>query len=628
MSRKKRDCDEENCACTVALAGNPNVGKSTLFNSLTGLHQHTGNWTGKTVSCAQGSYRYRDKTYTLVDLPGTYSIHPHAAEEQAAHDYLCNNCADVVAVVCDATSLERQLILVLQLMQLSDKPMIVLVNFVQEAQRRGKRIKRKLMQAALGVPVLCIEARNKKSVDRVRDAFCELSEISASEVKRTPILSPSSEPLSSEQIVALADKISSVCTQEEREDGDARDRRLDRIFTGKWTGFSAMLVLLALLFWITMAGANGISDRIMSALARAETWLHAGAMRLRVPPALADPLLLGIFRTVAWVVSVMLPPMAIFFPLFTILEDLGYLPRMAFNLDRCFASSHSCGKQALTMCMGLGCHAVGVTGCRIIDSPRDRRIAMLTTSMVPCNGRLPTLTTLVALFFVSATGLFSTLQSALWLTLAILVCVAMTLACSRLLSYCVFRGESSSFLLELPPYRMPRVGQVILRSVLDRTLLVLGRAVAVAAPAGLVLWGLANVSVGETTLLTWLSSGLDGIGKCMGMDGAILLAFVLSLPANELFLPILIMIYHSGGALEPLSSLQGLRTLLLEQGWTTVTAVSVTIFLLFHWPCATTLLTVKKESGSWRYALLSAALPTVFGAVLCLCISGISHIIR
>jgi ferrous iron transport protein B len=318
--------------------------------------------------------------------------------------------------------------------------------------------------------------------------------------------------------------------------------------------------------------------------------------------------------------------MTIFFPLFTILEDLGYLPRIAFNLDRGFCRCHACGKQALTMCMGLGCNAVGVTGCRIIDSPRERRIAMLTNSMMPCNGRFPTLIALITLFVVTGNGILGSLGSSLTLICGIVLCVVVALLCSRLLSATLLRGEPSSFVLELPPYRMPRVGQVIVRSVLDRTLFVLGRAVAVAAPAGLVLWLLANINVGDMTLLAAIASALDPVGRVLGMDGVILLAFILSLPANEIFVPIMMMIYRSGGVLEPLGSMSGVREILISQGWTTTTAVCVMLFLLFHWPCATTLWTIKKESGGWRWVLLGTVIPTLVGVLLCLIAATVSRL--
>ena len=605
----------------IALAGNPNVGKSSLFNALTGLHQHTGNWTGKTVECAEGQLRCAKGKYRVIDLPGMYSMNPHAAEEEAARDALVGGEINVVAVVCDAGALERNLILVLQIMQTVHRPMALVLNLQREARRRGVKVSSEALERELGIPVVAAEAREGEGVDEVAALLTALCE--AKEEQRERLLTPKASPLSTELLARMASDITARVSQREGA-GSRRDRRLDRILTGRATGFPVMLCLLALVFWITLVGANGLSDHLMALF----SWLEGVllAAMTGAPQWLTGALVLGVFRTVGWVVSVMLPPMAIFFPLFTLLEDLGYLPRIAFNLDRGFCRCHSCGKQALTMCMGLGCNAVGVTGCRIIDSPRERRIAMLTNSMMPCNGRFPTWIALVGMFMVCGQGVLASFSSSLVIVLGIVLCVAVTMLTSRLLSATILKGTPTSFALELPPYRLPRVGQVIVRSVLDRTLLVLGRALVVAAPAGLALWLMANISVGDTTLLCVISAFLDPVGRLFGMDGAILLAFVLSLPANEIFLPIVLMIYRGGAVLEPLGNLQGVRDILLSNGWTTTTAVCVMLFLLFHWPCATTLLTIKREGGGLRWAALGALIPTAVGAILCLAVAGVARV--
>ena len=295
-----------------------------------------------------------------------------------------------------------------------------------------------------------------------------------------------------------------------------------------------MLLGLFAVLYLTMAGANVPSALLSEALSAFEGTLAAACAAIGMAPWLEGALVTGMYRTLAWVVSVMLPPMAIFFPLFTLLEDLGYLPRVAFNLDNRFRRCAACGKQALTMCMGLGCNAAGVIGCRIIDSPRERLIAILTNAFVPCNGRFPMLTAVIAMFFAGAAG---SLGAALLLAAAIVLSVAATFAASRLLSRTLLRGVPSSFTLELPPYRRPQVGRVLVRSVFDRTLFVLARAASVAAPAGLLIYALANIAPGGVTLLARLSGALDPLGRLLGLDGVILMAFLLGLPANEIVIP-------------------------------------------------------------------------------------------
>ena len=314
----------------------------------------------------------------------------------------------------------------------------------------------------------------------------------------------------------------------------------------------------------------------------------------------------------------MLPPMAIFFPLFTLLEDSGFLPRIAYNLDKPFMRCRACGKQALTMAMGFGCNAAGVVGCRIIDSPRERLIAMLTNSFAPCNGRFPTLTALITMFFAGAAGgLISSLSSALLLTLFVLLGIGASFASSWLLSRTVLKGMPSSFILELPPYRRPQVGRVLLRSLLDRTIFVLGRAACIAAPAGLLIWLMANIKPDGISLLAHCASLLDPLGRVLGMDGVILTAFLLGLPANEIVLPLILMAYLSQETISEFGSLTQLKELLTANGWTWITALCTMVFSLMHWPCSTTLLTIKKESGSWKWTALAFLLPTAWGMGIC-----------
>ncbi len=674
----------------VALAGNPNVGKSTVFNGLTGMKQHTGNWPGKTVATAVGVCHGRDCDYTLVDLPGTYSLFAHSAEEEVARDFLCLESPDAVIVVCDATSLERNLNLVLQIMEISER-VILCLNLMDEAKRKHIHISIPVLSRELGIPVVAISARRKKDLSllvnrldmgferlplsphRIRypepiegaikiteraltqndlrglpSRWLALRLLDADEGLRRGLTERLDDDFFQNQtlkeatehakglltqagftedklehalvgsLIASAEQIAKRAVTVSAHTYGERERRFDRILTGKRTAYPIMILFLLLIFFLTVSVSNIPSAWLSRMFVLLEQGFSKLLISLRAPPWLHDLLTEGVLRTLGWVISVMLPPMAIFFPFFTILEDAGFLPRIAYNLDRPFCRCRACGKQALTMCMGFGCNAAGVIGCRIIDSKRARLLAILTNSLVPCNGRFPALIAILSMFVIGTSGgLISSLEVALLLTLLILLSILATFAATRLLSATALRGLPSSFTLELPPFRRPQFSQVIVRSVFDRTLFVLGRAAAVAAPAGLILWIMANVTVGELSLLAHGAAFLDPFASLLGMDGIILIAFILGFPANEIVIPIILMGYLSTGGLTELSGLSQMREVLVANGWTAATAVSVLLFFLFHWPCSTTLATVKKETGSWRWTLLAAILPTVIGMLVC-----------
>ncbi len=602
---------------TIALVGNPNVGKSTLFNALTGLRQHTGNWTGKTVASARGVCRFRGRELLLVDLPGTYSLEPRSAEEAVTRDYLESGQADGVVVVCDATCLERNLILALQVLELTGRA-VVCVNLMDEARRHGIEVDLPGLARRLGVPVVGVSAGTGEGLSALGEAMCAMAEALPAQAE--------ARPAAAEGRVTLAERYAAQVVRSRRTGYLHRQRRLDRVLTARRTGLPLMLALLGLVLWLTVAGAN-LPSRALSALFDRLGGVLAGWLA-GAPWWLRGVLLDGVYRVLTWVVAVMLPPMAIFFPLFTLLEDLGYLPRVAFVLDHAFQRCRTCGKQALTMCMSLGCNACGVTGCRIIDSPRERLIAILTASLVPCNGKFPTLIALVTMFCLGgAGGLWASWAGAGMLLAVLCLGVAATLGCSRLLSGTALRGIPSAFALELPPYRRPRVGQILVRSLLDRTLFVLGRAAAVAAPAGALIWVLGNVRAGDASLLGHCTAFLDPFARLFGLDGVILTAFALGWPANEIVVPVMLMAYLSAGTLTELGDLAALRTVLVSQGWTGVTAVCTLLFTLFHFPCSTTCITVYRETGSLRAAAAAFALPTALGLALCFVVAGVGRML-
>lgn len=605
----------------IALAGNPNVGKSTVFNALTHLHQHTGNWTGKTITCANGVVRWNGKAFCLVDLPGTYALHSHAAEEDAAREFLQSNTADCIIIVVDATCLERNLIFTLQILSMTQRAVLCL-NLMDEARKKSISIDVPALEKRLGIPVVPCTAATGKGLDHLMETVETLVENNS--IKTTDQKNVTEfPPLSS--FVHAAEQIAAETVTVDARIPD-RDRRIDAILTSRRYGIPIMLALIAFVFFLTITGANVPSEWLSYLLFACAKPLNDLIIWLGAPEWLRAMLIDGGWNVLASVVSVMLPPMAIFFPLFTCLEDIGYLPRIAFNLDHVFCKARTCGKQVLTLCMGLGCNAAGVVGCRIIDSERDRMIAILTNTMVPCNGRFPAIISLITLFIVGTTqsSAKTFLLAAISLTCVVIVGVFMTLVASWLLSKTILKGMPSAFFLELPPYRRPQVGKIIVRSLRDRTMFVLLRAVCVAAPAGLLIWCIGNIQVGSDTLLTIFAGALDPFARWIGLDGMILLAFILGFPANEIVIPLVLMGYLSSGTLVEINQLSDLAALLAQNGWTSVTAVCFILFSLFHWPCSTTCLTIRKETGSTKWMLIGMILPTLFGVTLCFIVHSIS----
>lgn len=678
----------------IALAGNPNTGKSTVFNYLTGLKQHTGNWPGKTVCTARGDFSHKDINYSLIDLPGTYSLFPLSQEEIVARDFICFGNPDAVIVVCDSTCIERNLNLLFQVMELTDN-VILCLNLLDEAKKKGIEINKSKLEEMLGIPVVLTAARSGYGMDELKETLNtvvhgnykfnnkpvyyddeiesmvnsikdELYEIipsinprwlglrlidgdesiltSLNDYTENDILDDLNTIKSklpdifdkskirshlSKTTYDYAKSISDQVVTITNSKAFDRDEKIDRIVSSKIFGIPLMLLLLCGVLWLTIQGANYPSEIISNVLFAVEPKIYDLLNSMSFPIWLNEMITYGMYRTLAWVVSVMLPPMAIFFPLFTLLEDLGYLPRVAFNLDHLFKKACCHGKQCLTMCMGFGCNAAGVIGCRIIDSPRERLIAILTNNFVPCNGRFPTLIAISTIFFSSAIGssFLSSTITALSITVLIIIGVLTTLLVSYILSKTLLKGVPSTFTLELPPYRPPQIGRVIYTSIIDRTLFVLRRSIAVAIPAGIITWIFANIYIGDISLLTYVANFLDPLGKLIGLDGFILLAFILGFPANEIVVPILIMSYMATGKMIEFDELSALGELLRNNGWTYLTALNMMLFSLLHWPCATTLLTIKKETSSLKWTALGFIIPTVIAFIVCFITTTIYNII-
>jgi ferrous iron transport protein B len=709
----------ENWDYVVALAGNPNTGKSTVFNALTGLRQHTGNWPGKTVTRAEGGFSFGEARYKLVDLPGTYSLLSSSHDEEIARDFILFGRPDVTVIVVDASRLERNLNLVLQVLEITNR-VVVCLNLVDEAERHHLTVDDRRLSRDLGVPVIPTSARFGKGLDRLNQAIAEVAtgqwickprrvgsrpkllqraveqlgaeirelhpslpntdwvalrlldgddriraalkagELGALEqadgetappVEATRALLATASGLRwqvgpdfHQSIVeAIYAEAASISDRAVRHDDEKPhfdlDRTIDNLVTSRWLGFPLMTLMLTVVFWLTIAGANVPSQMLATLLLEqihpALKGLAAGA---GIPWWIDGLLIDGVYLATAWVIAVMLPPMMIFFPLFSLLEDFGYLPRVAFNLDRMFKRAGAHGKQALTMAMGFGCNAAGVVATRIIESPRERLIAIITNNFALCNGRWPTQILIASIFIGGlAPAYLGGLISAMAVVAIAVLGILLSFGVSLLLSRTMLRGEVSAFSLELPPYRPPRLLQTLYTSIIDRTIFVLWRAVLFAMPAGAVIWLVSNVHVGDLSLAEHIVTALNPLGTLLGLSGVILLAYVIAVPANEIVVPSLLMLTvltarmtgvgEGAGVMFELDSLAATESLLRANGWTLLMAVNLMLFSLVHNPCSTTIFTIWKETRSAKWTAVSALLPLGMGFAICFVVAQVWRLV-
>lgn len=648
--KKKRAC----------FIGNPNVGKSSLFNFLTHKNEHTGNWTGKTVKNAYATFSYKDTLWEVVDLPGTYSLIGESKEEKIASSFVCSLDYDLAIVVLDASNLERSIVLLLEVLDVTDR-VILCLNLMDEAKAQKIDIDLIKLQKRLNIPLVITKASEGVGCVRLCDEMNHFKanpnifkvvhegkinnylELSKPYVSRpifhlyqeknhenesfSKVLRFYKNYITREELlksyIHSSDSLLDNIVKRDKQTLKKEDVFWNKVLSHKVYSYLIMSMIFFLILWLTIFVSNIPSDFMFSFFSNGESFLLSFFSFL--PDFIIQPLILGGYRTFYWVISVMLPPLIIFFPLFSYLEDYGLFPRIAFNMDKPFKKCGSCGKQSLTMCMGLGCNAIGVTNTRIMEDKKMHILAMLTNNFMPCNGRFPAMITMLSLFFIKDTSLFGSFLVAFGLLLIITLGIVLTFIWTKILNHFLFKKEEVMFILELPTFRRPSIWKTFFQALKEKAFPVLKRAMLVSFPLGILIYLLASWHLGNITFLLLLVDKLNNFGHLFGLDGAIILAFILGMPANEIVIPSLLLCYTKSNALVSYTSMQSLRHILVNNGWTWLTALCFLIMMLCHYPCTTTLLSIKKESKSWSYTILAFVIPTLTGLFLTLIINFVLH---
>lgn len=642
----------------ILLVGNPNVGKSSIFNILTHSHEHTGNWTGKTVKLARKNII--NTNYTLIDLPGIYSLSSLSDEEIVAKDTLLFEQYEKIIYVMDSSNIEKNLHLLLQILEIN-KNIILCLNMVDELDIKGIKINDKKLSEILDIKVIrCSASKNigikeliesldeesKSSYNYIYDyniekGISDIFEYLTNQFKsrfialkllekditlvdsiktkykldiidkdiQNYLMHVNSEEIS-DSVSNLLNNISKNIYNEVVEISKEKEiGTIDKIFSKKIYALPIMFIIIFGIFFITIVLANYPSELLSLIFNKFEICLVNLSNILKIPSYIYEPIIYGIYRVVSFIVSVMFPPLVIFFFLFTYAEESGILPRLAFNFDKVFKCSGCHGKQALTICSGFGCNACAIVGSRIIDSKRDKLIAILTNSFIPCNGRFPMIIALITMFFTNSNN---KLQVSLYLTLFVILAILISLLTSFILSKTILKGYNGFFILELPDYKKVKFKKVLKNSLIYKSLSILKKAVLVSIPCGIIIYFMTNTTIGNLSLFKIASNFLEPFGKLLGLDGVILLSFFLALPANEIVLPIIIMGYLGSKNVPMISNYLTIKEVLINNSWTYMTALSTILFSIMHFPCGTTLATIKSEVGT-KWMIYSFFIPLVTG---------------